>query len=342
MKIITERSFYFALAVTLICSVLGSLLKGLPGLSLIGALVLALLLGMLLQFIPGLHRSTEGGVGFISNKFLRAGIILLGFKLNLPELARAGLGLLSLAALTVLLVIFVNYFIMRRLFRNEQELALLGACGCGICGAAAVMAVSPLVRAKKDNTILAVAVVCIMGTVFTLLEVGLYNSGLLALNAHQYGVMAGSSLHEIAHAVAAGNAGGAQAESIAILAKLSRVLMLVPTAIILDFFMARRQTEARAAKSSSHGTKKSLPIPWFMLGFLAASAAGSYIPFLSGNVSKLLVDLAYILLGMAMAALGLNVNFRVIRERGARIMGAAFCGSVLQLLFCYLMARNFF
>lgn len=85
-----ERGFYYALAMTLVCSLLGTVLGGLPYLSIIGALVISLILGMLFQFYRPAIDKAEVGIGFISNKFLRLGIILLGFKLNLIDLANAG------------------------------------------------------------------------------------------------------------------------------------------------------------------------------------------------------------------------------------------------------------
>ncbi len=82
-----EKSFYYAFFMTLLCSVVGSFLGGLPYLTVIGALVLSLILGMLFQLYRPAIQKAESGIGFISNKFLRLGIILLGFKLNLIDLA---------------------------------------------------------------------------------------------------------------------------------------------------------------------------------------------------------------------------------------------------------------
>ena len=138
--------------------------------------------------------------------------------------------------------------------------------------------------------------------------------------------MAGLSLHEIAHAVAAGGAAGAVGTDSAIIAKLSRVLLLAPVAIIIGILEARR---FRKQDGASEG-KMTVPIPWFMGGFILASAVGSYLPFVNDFVPSL-VQLAYLLLGMAMAALGLNVNFGVILEKGVRpMLGAILCSFVIM------------
>src|SRR5699024_5951337 len=99
-------------------------------------------------------------------------------------------------------MITLTYYLSRK-FGAEDELAILSACGCGICGAAAVMGVSPQIETdneerKRENEVLAVAVVCVMGTVFTLVEIGI--KPLLGLTDPQFGIVAGGSLHEIAHA----------------------------------------------------------------------------------------------------------------------------------------------
>lgn len=221
-------NFYYTLLITAVVSVGAKYLATLPALKLFGHLVIALVIGMVLQLSKSLKAQTKGDIPFISNKFLRLGIILLGFKLALDKLLTEGKKTLLLAFFVVLFMIILTYT-MCRIFKVDHELALLSSCGCGICGAAAVMGVSGQLRAKTDNSVLAVAVVAILGTVFTLIEVTL--KPYLGLEAYNYGIFTGSSLHEIAHAVAAGGAGGQVALDTAILAKLSRVLMLIVVAI---------------------------------------------------------------------------------------------------------------
>ncbi len=323
-------SFFAALIITLLCSVSGKILSGFPGLNVIGALVIALLMGMIIQVIPDVKSKCSRGIGFISNKFLRAGIIFLGFKLNLVLLAESGIKYLMTAIFIVAVIIMINYYLMHRCFKIDSELSLLAGCGCGICGAAAVIGIGPQLKAKEDNQVLAVAVVAILGTVFTLIDIALY--GVLGISRQQYGVIAGGSLHEIAHAVAAGNAISKSAEQIAIITKLSRVLMLAPVAIIAGIYYQKTGEKNKNAK---------LPVPYFMGGFLLSSIIGSFLP-IPHQILQKLVDLAYILLGMAMAALGISVNFKVIKDRGGKVFLAAFIGSGIQLIICIIIAKVFF
>ena len=224
--------------------------------------MISLILGMLAQTYEPAISYSQAGIGLISNKFLRLGIILLGFKLNLISLAQAGVKTITLAVFIVTGTILVTYNIARR-FGVEDHLAILTASGTGICGAAAVMGISSQFTSKegqeerdREDEVVAVAIVAILGTLFTLIEIGL--KPLLHMTAVQFGVMTGGSLHEIAHAVAAGSAGGPVSLDTAIITKLSRVLLLAPAAIIIGLWYQRKQAKAAG---STNGEKGSLPIP---------------------------------------------------------------------------------
>ena len=333
--------------VTCAASIIGSLMAGLPVFSLFGALIIALIIGMLVQipmraWLAHAAAKHAEGVGnaaaLISNKLLRLGIILLGFKLNLDVLFATGVKTIAVAAIIVTLTITVTYLIARKLGVDEH-LAILTAGGTGICGAAAVMGLSGSITMPKaeekrgrDDEVMAVATVAVMGTVFALAEIAL--RPLLGLSDAQFGTMGGASLHEIAHAVAVGGSAGDAGMDAAIIMKLSRVLMLAPTAMIIGAWWARRHPQP------GDGPRK-VPIPWFMLGFLVASVAGTYLPFVA-QFTDILVKAAYLVLGMAMAALGMNVDFKAIASRGRMAVLASFLASILLAGGAFLAAKLLF
>ena len=343
---IATKGMAFIGIVTLAASLVASWLKQFPGFSLFGALIIALLIGMIIQFpirsaYVGSNDGRKAGVkdaaGLISNKLLRLGIILLGFKLNLAVLFTQGIKCLPIAAVVVTLTIIVCYAIARKL-GVDPMLAILTAGGTGICGAAAVMGLAGSIKVpedkqdEKDNDVtMAVAIVAIMGTVFALLEIAL--GPLTGMTKDQLGITAGASLHEIAHAVAGGDAFGAV--DIATIMKLSRVLMLVFAAIIIAVWWDRNHSEMPA------DGKRKVSFPWFMLGFIGASIIGTFVPFI-GAIAPNLVDFAYIVLGMAMAALGINVNFKAIASKGKKPMLASFLTSILLMCFAAGVAMLFF
>ena len=345
-KRIATVDMLFIAVLTLIASLIGSWLKQYPGFKLFGALIIALLIGMIIQFpirkwYVGASDKRKAGVkdaaGLISNKLLRLGIILLGFKLNLQVLFTQGIKCLPIAAVVVTLTIVVTYWVARKM-GVDPMLAILTAGGTGICGAAAVMGLSGSIKVppekeqeKDDDVTMAVAIVAIMGTIFALLEIAL--GPLTGMTQDQLGITAGASLHEIAHAVAAGDA--FNAVNTATIMKLSRVLMLVFAAIIIAIWWEKKHSEVAPTG------KRSVAFPWFMLGFIGASVIGTFVPFIAA-ITPQLVDFAYIVLGMAMAALGINVNFKAIAVKGRKPFLASFLVSILLMLFAAGVAVLFF
>lgn len=158
-KRIATKEMVFIGIVTLAASIIASWLKQFPGFSLFGALIIALLIGMVLQFpirkwyssrSPEHKAGVKDAAGLISNKLLRLGIILLGFKLNLQVLFTQGIKCLPIAAVVVTLTIVVCYNIARKLGVDPQ-LAILVAGGTGICGAAAVMGLSGSIKVPPNR-----------------------------------------------------------------------------------------------------------------------------------------------------------------------------------------------
>ncbi|WP_421777167.1 YeiH family protein [Gardnerella sp. DNF01180P] len=330
---------------TLLASFIGSWLKQYPGFQLLGALIIALLVGMALQLPLHVYRmnndSRRAGVksaaGLIANKLLRLGIILLGFKLNLHDLFTKGIKCLPIAAVLVAIMVCVTYNIAKLLKVNPQ-LAMLTAGGTSICGAAAVMGLSgsmPVLPEEEDekeqNEVMAVATVAIMGTIYALAEIFILPN--FGMTKQQLGITAGASLHEIAHAVAAG--GAFNSIDVATIMKLSRVLMLVPASIFIAIWWNARHSKVE------NGGKHKISFPWFMLGFIAASVIGTYVPFVAAHASTL-VEAGYVFLGMAMAALGINVNFRAIFKQGRAAFAASFLASIVLVALAYAAAVLFF
>ncbi|MFP1676046.1 YeiH family protein [Gardnerella sp. Marseille-Q9691] len=330
---------------TLLASFIGSWLKQYPGLKLLGALIIALLVGMALQLPLHAYKKNndlrragvKSAAGLIANKLLRLGIILLGFKLNLHDLFTKGIKCLPIAAVLVAVMVFVTYNIAKLLKVNPQ-LAMLTAGGTSICGAAAVMGLSgsmPVLPEEEDekeqNEVMAVATVAIMGTIYALAEIFILPH--FGMTKQQLGIASGASLHEIAHAVAAG--GAFNSINVATIMKLSRVLMLVPASIFIAIWWNARHSKVE------NGGKHKISFPWFMLGFIAASVIGTYVPFITAHASTL-VEAGYVFLGMAMAALGINVNFKVIFKQGRTAFLASFLASIVLVVLACLAAVLFF
>ncbi|MET3575488.1 YeiH family protein [Bhargavaea ullalensis] len=322
-----SKGFWTGIGLTLILAVIAKLAAGLPYISLIGPLVFAILLGMLWNTFLPVKAEWEPGTAFASKKLLRAGIILLGMRLNLADIAAAGWPAFSLAAISVVVGIAAVYA-AAKVMKSDPEIGFLTACGTGICGAAAIVAVSTQKKSKPEETAVSVAIIAIMGTLFTFAYALLYP--VLGLGDKAYGMFAGGTLHEIAHVVAAGDAAGAVSLDYALVVKLTRVVLLVFVASAVGFWAARKERGEGGPKL----TWKTLPIPWFIFGFLAVSALYS-TGIVPEAVAAKLVDLAYLLMAMAMAGLGLGVSFSAFRRAGMKPFVACLIGSIVLAAVVY-------
>ncbi|MFD3446524.1 YeiH family protein [Microbacteriaceae bacterium 4G12] len=317
------------IGLTLVIAILAKYIAQLPFFQIMGQLVIAILLGMLWRASIGVQERTLVGANFASKKLLRFGIILLGMRLNIMDMVRAGSKVIVLAVAVITFALLVVYT-LTRLFKVDKRLGMLTACGTAICGAAAIAAIAPQIKAKDEETAVGAATIAILGTVFTLAYTLLYP--VLGLSPYAYGVFSGSTLHEIAHVIAAAAPGGNSAVDIAVIVKLTRVALLVPVAIIIGFWYQR--TEQTGEKTSW----RDIPIPWFIFGFLAMSVFHS-LGIVSEAVASNIVVLAYMLLAMAMAGLGLNVEWKTFRKLGVRTFIAGFIGSVLLSGFGYILVH---
>lgn len=326
-----RNGFIIGMGLTLLLALLAGLLAKLPFLAIMGQLVLAIILGMVWRAAFGLPDALRSGVTFSNKKLLRLGIIMLGMRLNLADIYHAGMNVFLIAFLNLVFALVLVYLIARW-FGVDRNLSILTACGTAICGAAAVVAIAPIIKAKETETAVSAGIVALLGTTFTLIYSVIY--GLLPLSATGYGIFAGGTLHEVAHVVAAAGAGGEAAVDMAVIVKLTRVALLVPVAFLVGYLFQRDSEKAA-------GNKPSLSIfPWFILGFLAMSGFNT-LGIVPEYVANGIVSIAYILIAMAMGGLGLNVEVKTFRKLGMKGFAAGVVGSIFLAVFGYALVMIF-
>lgn len=330
-----KQGFFLGIGITLAIALVARFLAMLPFLSIMGQLVLAILLGMLYRAFFPIPENASGGISFSSKKLLRYGIILLGVRLNLADVIEAGPKVLAIAIINIIFAIVVVY-VLTRVFKVDQKLGILTACGTAICGAAAVVAISPQLKASDEDTAISAATVAILGTIFTLLYTLLYP--VLGLTASGYGIFSGATLHEIAHVIAAADPGGQSAVDLAVIVKLSRVAMLVPIAIVIGMWSARKERIEHGG--SAKMSVRDIPIPWFIVGFLVMSGINTLGIIPPAMVSGI-ITISYLLIGMAMAGLGLGVQFSTFRKKGLPSFIAGGIGSILLSLLGFALVHLF-
>lgn len=319
--------FAKGLLLTLGIAIVAKYISILPFFSIMGQLVIAIIIGMIWKATFDVRESWQTGISFSSKKLLRLGIILLGMRLNLVDIFQAGASVFLIAFINLVFALFVVYG-LSKVFQVEKKLGILTACGTAICGAAAVVAIAPQIKANEKETAISVTIVALLGTVFTLGYTLLYS--ILGLTPTEYGIFAGGTLHEIAHAIAAAAAGGDEAVDMAIIVKLTRVALLVPVAILIGIWY-RRSEKGQEKEPFSLST-----IPWFIVGFIVVSAFNS-LGIVPQSAAQAIVNIAYILIAMAMAGLGLNVDIKTFKKLGGKAFGVGLAGSVCLSVLGYLL-----
>lgn len=284
-------------------------LRHLPGLGAFSPMIIAIVLGMAFHNLVGTPAKAKSGVAFSMRTVLRFAIILLGLQLTASQVAEVGVTGVGIIAAT-LLATFTFTLWLGRLLGVERPLAELIAAGTSICGASAVIATNTVTRAPDEDVAYAVACVTIFGSIAMFLYPLM--SGLLELGPRAYGLWAGASIHEIAQVVAAAFQDGQQAGEFGTVSKLTRVMMLAPLVIALGLFARRR---AKASGKTHDGATP--PMPWFVLGFVAMVGVNSVVE-LPADAKSWIVGLTTFLLTMALAAMGLETDFRKLRAKGIR------------------------
>ena len=257
------------------------------------------------------------GIQFSSKKILRLGIILYGFRLTFQDIAAVGVAGILIDAIVVTVTILGGVAI-GKLLKMDRDLALLTSVGSGICGAAAVLGAEATIKTKPYKTAVAVATVVIFGTISMFLYPIAYRAGILNLDADQMGIFSGSTLHEVAHAVGAGNAMGGNIANVSIIVKMIRVMLLVPVLLVLGWWVA---STAKSSGTEAKGGK--VAIPWFALGFLAVIGFNS-LNLLPTAVIDVINYIDTFLLTMAMAALGAETSIDKFKKAGAKPFLLAF------------------
>ncbi|MDF3936102.1 YeiH family protein [Pseudomonas citronellolis] len=282
----------------------------------LGGLTLAILLGLLLGNLGAARfGGLRPGVELSRQQLLRLGVVLYGLRLTFQDIAALGPAALVIDVLMVASTLLMAAWIGVRWLKLPRESALLIGAGSAICGAAAVMASSPVLRARAEHTAVAVATVVLFGTLGMLLQPLLFaHLPNLFGSPKAFGIFTGSTIHEVAQVVAAGRAMDPAAADAALISKMLRVLLLAPALLCLGRF--------GSAESASEG-KRRVQVPGFAVAFLLVTGLRS-LGLIPESWLAPLQQLDDVLLGMAMAALGLATRLGDLRKEGPKplLLGA--------------------
>ncbi|MEG0046803.1 MAG: YeiH family protein [Comamonas sp.] len=290
----------------------------------LSALTLAIIIGLVIgnTVYPSIASQCSSGIAFTKARLLRAGIVLYGLRLTFQDIGQVGMAGVVIDALVLSSTFLLAQWIGQKLLGMDKRTTLLVGAGASICGAAAVLATEPVAKGRAEDVAVAVATVVVFGTIGTFLYPALFHwnaeYGWVNTSMQQYGVFVGSTVHEVAQVVAAGEAIGSQAADTAVIAKMVRVMMLAPFLLILSMWLSRSERQEGMKNSVNNGQPgNKITIPWFALGFVLMAGINS-LGVLPKEVVSVGIQLDNALLAIAMAALGLTTHIRAVRAAGTK------------------------
>ena len=276
----------------------------------IGELV-AMLLGLLAS--PFVHLGESSPVPVIGKFALRTGVVLLGFRITLDEIADLGAVTLLMAVAVSVAVLAATVWIGRRTAIGRTLATLLGV-GSAICGASAVAAAGTTIESSDEDTAYAIATVTLIGTVatFALPAVGTW----AGLGDRDLGIWIGMMVHDVGQVVAASTTVGDVALTAAVPVKLVRVLLLVPVLTVLarSSLAPRRQPDAEVPGRLQR--VRGL-VPGFLALFIVASVISS-TGVIPDGLAEVAADVEKILFTAALFAIGVSVHAPTLRRIGLR------------------------
>lgn len=308
-----------AAAAVIVAWLLSLIIPGVP------LLTAAVALGIVLAQVPAARRIFDGklapGLGFAAKTLMRAGVVLLGLKLSLGDIA--DLGWLAIVAIVVLVILtFVGTWWLGRLFKLPGDQPILIAAGFAICGASAIGAVAAVTGSKREEQATPVALVTLCGTLAIILLPLLQVP--LGLSNEEFGHWVGAGVHDVGQVVATAQIAGPAALAIAVVVKLTRVLMLAPVVAGVSYGVRRKASQSPSAGTTATATKAKRPplVPLFVWGFIGAVLLNSAVDIPEPVLAT--ADLTQtLLLAAALFGLGTAVRFgTLIRTAGpAAIVG---------------------
>ncbi|WP_373029780.1 YeiH family protein [Sulfurovum sp.] len=261
----------------------------------------------------------ETGITFSAKKILRFAIVFYGFRITFQQIAEVGMDGFLVSLIMLSTTFIFGTWLGHKIFGMDKDTSMLTASGASVCGAAAVLATEPVLKAEEYKTAIAVSMVVLFGTISMFLYPVLYTAifenatGFLHMTAREFGIYVGGTIHEVAQVVAVPfSVPGAPEEmaNSAVIVKMTRVIMIAPMLIVLGIYLSY------SAKKEGGATESvKLVIPWFAVYFIGVAGFNS-LHLIPENIVHIINEIDTFLLTMAMTALGMGTRFSKFKGLG--------------------------
>ena len=328
------------LVLSVLIAFVATWIEGLLPIHLIGGAVIAMFLGMFINYFLGEVKLLAPGLKFTSKKVLKFAIILLGLSLNITTILNVGKMSLLVMIFTLATCFGGGHFIGKALGLNWKLSNLISA-GTGICGGSAIAAIAPTIDAEDSDVAYAMSATFLFDMAMIILFPIMGRA--LGMSDEAFGIWAGTAVNDTSSVVATGYAFSEGAGDYATMVKLTRTLSIIPTVITFAFIQLRlKKKEALAAGQAGEELRANFSIktifPWFILGFLAMSVVASIFTIPAAVVTNT-KTVSKFLMVCALAAIGLNTSFASMKKSGIRPMIHGFIISALVVVVALLVER---
>ena len=295
-------------------------------LEVVGGPVFAILIGMVLAVVlRGRDTSAlDPGVKFTSKKVLQWAVILLGFGLNLSQIAQVGATSLPIIVSTITTSLVVSY-VLCRVLKIPGKLSTLVGVGSSVCGGSAIAATAPVIKADDEEVAQAISVIFLFNVSAALVFPTL--GGMLGLTNQGFGLFAGTAVNDTSSVTAAAAAWdgmhpGANTLDAATIVKLTRTLAIIPITLVLALWGVRKERKAGGEGQSTFSLRRAFPM--FIVFFVLASVITTVFA-LPSAVTAPIKELSKFFIVMAMAAIGLNTDIVKLVRTGGKPILMGFC-----------------
>ena len=264
-------------------------------------------------------KAWESGITFSGKKILRFAIVFYGFRITFQQIAEVGIDGFLVSLLMLSSTFILGTYLGHTIFKMDKDTSMLTAAGASVCGAAAVLATEPVLKAEEHKTAIAVSMVVLFGTIAMFLYPVMYSmiiepaTGFLHMTPQEFGIYVGGTIHEVAQVVAVpASIPGATPEmaNSAVIVKMTRVIMIAPMLIVLGIYLSYAN---KKSGTTSSGVK--LVIPWFAVYFIGMAGFNS-LQIVPHNIVEYINEIDTFLLTMAMTALGMGTRFAKFKGLG--------------------------
>ena len=292
----------------------------------VGGPVFAILFGMVLALVFPKNRREQlaAGVTYTSKKVLQYAVILLGFGLNLSEIAKVGAQSLPIIVSTISTSLIVS-FVLCKAMKVPSNISTLVGVGSSICGGSAIAATAPVIGADDEEIAQAISVIFLFNVIAALTFPTL--GGMLGLTNEGFGLFAGTAINDTSSVTAAASAWdsmhpGANVLESATVVKLTRTLAIIPITLVLACWQMHLARKAGGDAKSTFSLKRAFPM--FVLFFVLASVITTVLQ-LPASFTAPIKELSKFFIVMAMAAIGFNTDIVELVKKGGKPIALGFC-----------------